>query len=69
MYPAVINKYNTINWQEVPIPKPGKSGVLVKVTFASICGTDQHIFSGEFHPGTRLPLIPVTGNSRNGRNL
>lgn len=32
--------------------------VLIQTTFASICGSDQHIFSGEFHPRTQLPLIP-----------
>jgi 2-desacetyl-2-hydroxyethyl bacteriochlorophyllide A dehydrogenase len=58
MYAAVINKYNSIDWQEVQAPKPSKSDVLIKITYATICGTDQHIFSGEFHPRTRLPLIP-----------
>jgi len=32
--------------------------VLVETTYASICGSDQHIFLGEFHPRTQLPLIP-----------
>lgn len=58
MYAAVINQYHSIDWQEVPTPVPEKSEVLIKVTYASICGTDQHIFSGEFHPRTKLPLIP-----------
>jgi threonine dehydrogenase-like Zn-dependent dehydrogenase len=31
---------------------------MVKVKYASICGSDQHIFKGEFHPRTKLPLIP-----------
>ena len=34
------------------------SNVLVRVKYASICGSDQHIFKGEFHPRTKLPLIP-----------
>jgi threonine dehydrogenase-like Zn-dependent dehydrogenase len=58
MFAAVINKYKTIKWQEVPTPRLGTSEVLIKVSYASICGTDQHIFSGEFHPRTKLPLIP-----------
>ena len=29
---------------DVPIPKPAKDEVLVKVKFASICGTDLHIY-------------------------
>jgi threonine dehydrogenase-like Zn-dependent dehydrogenase len=32
--------------------------VLIKVKYSSICGSDQHIFKGEFHPRTKLPLIP-----------
>jgi L-gulonate 5-dehydrogenase len=58
MFAAVINKYNTIHWQEVPAPEPGDDDVLIQVTYASICGTDEHIFTGEFHPRTKLPLIP-----------
>jgi threonine dehydrogenase-like Zn-dependent dehydrogenase len=58
MLAAVINKYKSIDWQEVPDPEIKDSGVLIKVTYATICGTDQHIFAGEFHPRTRLPLIP-----------
>jgi len=30
----------------------------VQVKYASICGTDQHIFKGEFHPRTHVPMIP-----------
>jgi threonine dehydrogenase-like Zn-dependent dehydrogenase len=39
-------------------PEPGDGEVLVKVGFAGICGSDQHIFKGEFHPRTKLPFIP-----------
>src|SRR4030042_558387 len=58
MNAAVINSYNSIDRQEVPEPEIKDSDVLIKVTYATICGTDQHIFSGEFHPRTKLPLIP-----------
>ena len=36
----------------------GDQDVLIQVKYAGICGTDQHIFSGEFHPRTKLPMIP-----------
>ena len=37
----------------------GKSGeVLVQIKFASICGSDMHIFPGDFHPRTPIPFIP-----------
>jgi 2-desacetyl-2-hydroxyethyl bacteriochlorophyllide A dehydrogenase len=58
MFAAVLNSYNKIEWQEVTEPEPGDNDVLIQVTFASICGTDEHIFTGEFHPRTQLPLIP-----------
>ena len=35
----------------------GDSDVLVKISYASICGSDQHVYNGEFHPRTTLPLI------------
>jgi threonine dehydrogenase-like Zn-dependent dehydrogenase len=32
--------------------------VLVRISFAGICGSDQHIFKGEFDPRTKLPFVP-----------
>lgn len=37
---------------EVPIPVPGPGEVLVRVLAAGICGTDRHLFKGEF------PCVP-----------
>lgn len=31
--------------------------VLVKVGYAGICGSDIHVFGGEFHPRTQIPFI------------
>ena len=58
MKAAVIKEYGTISLQEVKKPELPEGNVLVRVKYASICGSDQHIFAGEFHPRTRLPLIP-----------
>lgn len=58
MKAAVIEQYNKISWKNKPTPVPEANEVLVQITHASICGTDQHIFKGEFHPRTHLPLIP-----------
>lgn len=58
MKAALIRKYGTITLEEVEKPSIKENEVLVKVRYASICGSDQHIFKGEFHPRTRLPLIP-----------
>lgn len=49
-----------IELREVPVPTPGPGEVLVRVTAASVCGTDLHIYEwdpwaqGRIHP----PLIP-----------
>jgi threonine dehydrogenase-like Zn-dependent dehydrogenase len=55
---CVLNEYNKFSWMEVKKPEIRNDEVLIQTTFASICGSDQHIFSGEFHPRTKLPLIP-----------
>lgn len=41
---------------EVPVPKPGPGEVLIRVEAAGICGTDRHLFKGEFPsvPGKTL---------------
>lgn len=58
MKAAVIREYGKIFTEEVKKPSLLNDHVLVKVKYASICGSDQHIFKGEFHPRTKLPLIP-----------
>lgn len=58
MKAAVIREYGRIKMEEVKKPVLQKNYVLIKVKYASICGSDQHLFKGEFHPRTRLPLIP-----------
>lgn len=58
MKAAVLEKYGKINPKNIPDPKLNDDQVLVKVTYASICGSDQHIYKGEFHPRTKLPLVP-----------
>jgi len=57
MKAAVLTEYNNVEWKEVkkPVCKPGE--VLIKVSYGCICGSDQHIHKGEFHPRTKLPLI------------
>jgi L-gulonate 5-dehydrogenase len=58
MKAAVIREYGKIVSEEVKEPVLTENNVLVRVKYASICGSDQHIFKGEFHPRTKLPLIP-----------
>jgi len=58
MKAAVIREYGKIAMEEVEKPVLLDNNVLIRVKYASICGSDQHIFKGEFHPRTKLPLIP-----------
>ena len=58
MRAAVIREYGKIVSEEVKKPVLTDGNVLVRVKYTSICGSDQHIYKGEFHPRTKLPLIP-----------
>ncbi len=58
MKAAVLESYNHFKWKEVETPKVKPGEVLVRIQFASICGTDMHIFPGDFHPRTPVPFIP-----------
>jgi threonine dehydrogenase-like Zn-dependent dehydrogenase len=58
MKAAVLQSYNNFVWKEVPTPKVQPGEVLIRIKFASICGTDMHIFPGDFHPRTQIPFIP-----------
>lgn len=58
MKAAVLEEYGKIEWKDVNIPGIKGNEVLIKVSYAGICGSDQHVFLGEFHPRTTTPLIP-----------
>jgi (R,R)-butanediol dehydrogenase/meso-butanediol dehydrogenase/diacetyl reductase len=57
MKAAILSEYNLVEWKEMDKPECGSGEVLIRVNFASICGTDQHIHKGEFHPRTQTPMI------------
>lgn len=57
MKAAVLTSYNRVEWKDMPDPSCGPEEVLLKVSFASICGSDQHIHKGEFHPRTSTPMV------------
>ena len=44
-----------VDVHEAPRPQPGPHEVVVRVAACGICGTDQHIFQGDFFP--TYPLI------------
>ena len=56
MRAAVFHGRNQLRCEEVTRPDPKAGEVLIKVSRCGICGTDSHIFRGNF-PAPNLPLI------------
>ncbi len=42
---------------ELPVPRPGRGEILLKVHACAVCRTDLHVVDGEL-PDPKLPLIP-----------
>jgi threonine dehydrogenase-like Zn-dependent dehydrogenase len=57
MKAAVLHADRTIALTSAPDPRVGPDEVLVQSSHAGICGTDVHIFRGEFHDRVRCPAI------------
>jgi threonine dehydrogenase-like Zn-dependent dehydrogenase len=53
-----LKEYEKLVVEDIPVPAYKDDQVLVRVGYASICGSDQHIFKGDFHPRTILPMTP-----------
>lgn len=62
MKACVIESPRAAAVREVPIPEPGPGEVLIRVERAGICGTDIHIYKGEYV--SPYPVIP--GNEFSG---
>ncbi len=57
MHAAVLTRYGMIEWKERPVPAIGPMDVLIRVSYGGICGTDQHIYRGEFKGRSPVPMI------------
>ena len=57
MKAVVIERPGTVVVTDVPEPEVGATDVLLRVGACGICGTDLHIFDGEFPP-TPYPIVP-----------
>ena len=49
MKAAVLTKYREFEVKEMPVREIQPGEVLVRIEYASICGSDMHIFTGDFH--------------------
>jgi 2-desacetyl-2-hydroxyethyl bacteriochlorophyllide A dehydrogenase len=63
MKAAVVKAPGRIVYQEVPDPVPGPEEVIIAVKAAGLCGTDMHIYHGEYE--AVYPIIP--GHEFSGR--
>jgi 2-desacetyl-2-hydroxyethyl bacteriochlorophyllide A dehydrogenase len=57
MRAVVFEAAGSLALREVADPTPGRKEVVIEVAAVGICGTDTHVFDGEFE-GTIFPLIP-----------
>ena len=57
MRAAVLVEPGRFEIQDRPCPQPGTGEVLVQIARTGICGTDMHIFRGEYSV-ENLPMVP-----------
>ena len=61
MRAAVFKAVRDVHIEEVPVPRCGPNDAIVRVTTTTICGTDSHIWRGEYPvaPGRVVGHEPV----------
>lgn len=52
---------------EAPVPTPGATDVIVRVTYAGVCGTDRHIWEHDEWAAARVEPGTVVGHELMGR--
>jgi threonine dehydrogenase-like Zn-dependent dehydrogenase len=57
MHAGILYQDRDIRFGQAPDPRITPDQVLVKAGYAGICGTDLHIFRGEFHERVAFPAI------------
>lgn len=57
MKAAVLYNDRDIRFSQAPDPQVGPDDVLIAPSYAGICGTDLHIFRGEFHNRVQYPAV------------
>ncbi len=59
MQAAILHKIgDRLKIERVPVPKPGRGEVLIKVVACGVCHSDLHAIEGDWTPLPTLPLIP-----------
>lgn len=57
MRALVFDSPGSMRFEDRQIPEPGNREVLIKTAAVGICGTDVHLFDGEFE-GAGFPMVP-----------
>ncbi len=57
MRAAVLVEPGRFELQDRPVPEPGAQEALIKIARVGICGTDMHIFHGNY-AAESLPMVP-----------
>jgi L-iditol 2-dehydrogenase len=55
MVAAVLHGARDVRWEEVPIPAPGRDGLVAKVEAASVDFTDRKVYLRGSHPMIEIP--------------
>ena len=54
--------------REYPVPDPEPGAIVTRITMASVCGTDVHLYQGDFGgPGATKPKPQISGHEFVGR--
>lgn len=56
MKAVVIQRPRNVQIAEMPRPEPGEGQIVVRVAACGVCGTDVHIYKGEYLGG--YPVVP-----------
>lgn len=57
MRAAVLTGRRIIEIKDIPAPEPNENQVIVRAAYTGICGTEQHIWNGEFEQRVKYPAV------------
>jgi len=58
MKTALLTKPHRVEFQEVPRPEPGPGQVRVHMKLVSVCGSDVHLYKGDWEKRAPYPVRP-----------
>jgi L-iditol 2-dehydrogenase len=58
MRAALLTRPHQIEFRELPLPEPGLGQVRLQMKLASICGSDVHLYRGDWARTTPYPVRP-----------